>query len=137
FLDGDYARARSTVDLLLRHTPPRREATLHLELLRDSARIASLQHELPRAQHDAASALAAARRMADPGQLSSTLMEYGNAQLAAGAAAQAIAAFDELLALRRHHLGERHVNVAAVHTALSRAHRRAGANDAAVAHAAA
>jgi len=130
-VEGDLVPARELVDRLI-DAMPTHETGLHSRLLRDSARIATLETNPARALADGAEALAIARAAGDDGELSSTLFEYGNMQLSTGDVAGAIVTYEETLALRTRHLGARHVNVAAVHTALSRAYRRHGKIDRAV-----
>ena len=131
YMKGDPAGARELVDRLL-DLVPNAEHALHSRLLRDSARIATLEKDNARALADGADALRIARRVGDAGELSSTLFEFGNMQLSTGDLSGAITTYEETLALRTRYLGPRHVNVAAVHTALSRAWRRSGDLDRAV-----
>lgn len=130
-VEADLVPARELVDRLSAAVPAN-EAGLHARLLRDSARIATLEKNPARALADGAAALRVARAAGDDGELSSTLFEFGNMQLSTGDVAGAIVTYEETLALRTRNLGARHVNVAAVHTALSRAYRRHGEIDRAV-----
>ncbi len=130
-VEGDLAPARELVDTLIASVPSA-EAGLRSRMLRDSARIATLEKNQARALNDGSEALRVARAADDEGELSSTLFEFGNMQLSTGDVTGAIATFEETLALRTRNLGARHVNVAAVHTALSRAYRRRGQTDRAV-----
>ncbi|MEP6881572.1 MAG: tetratricopeptide repeat protein, partial [Dokdonella sp.] len=133
-VEGELAPARELVDTLI-DAVPSAEAGLLSRMLRDSARIATLEKNQARALTDGAEALRIARAAHDEGELSSTLFEFGNMQLSTDDVAGAIATFEETLALRTRFLGARHVNVAAVDTALSRAYRRRGETDRAVASA--
>lgn len=125
YLKGELVEARALVDRLLALIPAGATA-LHARLLRDSARIATREANETRALADGRQALGFARDAGDVSELSATLFEFGNLQLSMGDVEGAIPTFTETLALRTDRLGARHVNVAAVHSALSRAYRRSG-----------
>ena len=120
---GDYAAARTLLDALLARDP--HDATLAAALYLDSARLASKQHAMPRAQADAEAGLRLARS-AGGETLADALSDYGNVCLSAGDVDGAIRAWQELLAIRERQFGSAHIDVATVHANLSRALRRAG-----------
>jgi serine/threonine-protein kinase len=126
YMNGDIGPARELIDRLLVLAPS------NLQMLRNSARVATLEKDDVRALADGSRAIQIARDGGDDGELSTTLFEFGNMQLSTGDLPGAIATFEETLALRMHYYGPRHLNVAAVHTALSRAWRRSGDLDRAV-----
>ena len=121
---ADYPRARALVDELLART--RSDDVERLQLLFDSALLATKQDARQRALADSASGLALARKLGDADMLSDALGESGNVQLSAGDVAGAVSTYEELSTLTLREVGEQHVKAAAVHADLSRAYRRQG-----------
>lgn len=132
-LGGDYPQARAVLDRLLADPPADEEADVALLYLA-SALLATREHQEGRALADAALGTRLARRSGDDGVVARALEESGNVQLAADDVEGALATYRELLAAREKRSGPEHVDVAAVHAALSRAYRRSGDLDAAERH---
>ena len=133
YLEGDYAKARATVDALLAETAGTPTA-LAADLYFLSGRIATKEHLLKRATADAEQGLRIARTREDDLALASALGEYGNVELVAGDTAGAERAWRERLAILERRFGPDHIRVAEVHADLSRAYRRLGQLDEAEKH---
>lgn len=120
---GEFTQARAELDGL---PPPTDDLREQAERLALSAVLASRVRDLERAQRDGAAAMALAHRSGDAELVRTTLNDWGVALLASDRFAEAIAAYEELLALNRLRFGERHIRVANVYAALARAYRRNG-----------
>ncbi len=125
---GNYTAAKTLIDKSLASTPSD-GAALQTKLLFDSALLGTKLHEMKRALADGARGLQLARGLHDPDALGDALDEYGNVQLTANDGSGAIVTYSELLALREREFGQRHVEVASAHAALSRAYWRTGRLD--------
>jgi eukaryotic-like serine/threonine-protein kinase len=126
---GEFALARAQLDGL----PKTNDARQRLERLSQSAVLASRVRDLDRALRDGEAALVLARQIGDPELVRVTLNDWGVVLIAALRVDAAIETYQELLTLNRARFGERHVKVGNVQAALSRAYRRSGDLDRALA----
>jgi eukaryotic-like serine/threonine-protein kinase len=133
YLDGDYAKARATVDALLAETAGA-STSLVAELRFLSGRIATKERLLKRATADAEEGVRIARTRGDDLMLANALSEFGNVEFQAGDIAGAERAWLERLAILERRFGPDHIRLAEVHADLSRAYRRLGRLDEAEKH---
>ncbi len=125
---GDYAAARARLDALLRTSPGGSgvDAARHIERMSRSAVLATRVRDPVRARRDGEDTVARARALGDEELLRETLNHWGIVLLAVDALPEAIAAYEEVLALNRARFGDVHVRVANAQASLSRAYRRVG-----------
>jgi serine/threonine-protein kinase len=124
-LQGDYDRARTLLDDLL----PRSLAVdpeLHTDLLHASARLATKQHDIARAEREDSEALAIDRALEDPERLAWALSFVANTRLSADDYEEAAILYREAIALRVAQYGQDHLSIATLRSGLSRALRLSG-----------